>query len=391
MTATLASGKVGKAYKATVKVTGTPTPTVTVTGLPKGLAYKNGTISGTPKAAGTSTVKITAKNAAGTVTKSIKLTIAAADKGWKRVAGDNRLITAQLVSQQAFAKGSCQWAVVANAFAFPDALAASALAGAHKGALILVWGTNNTLNAEAKAELKRLGVKNVYIMGGTGSVSAGVEKDIKAMGIKVKQRLAGANRVDTSVMALKAAKAAGSKADTVIVTTCMDYPDTLSISPWSYANAAPVVLTWTDGTLTKDAVAAIKAGGYKKAIVVSTNGAVAASADKQLKSAGVKTITRLEGKDAYATNGKVVAWELANGMTGEYPIVATYAKGFADALGGSALAGSKGSVIVLADDAKAAGISSLVSTKGQRIQGYFLGGPGSVSDSLAATIEKKTK
>lgn len=307
---------------------------------------------------------------------------------WTRLAGANRMVTAQLVSQQAFAKGSCAWAVVANCRDFPDALAASGLAGARGGALILVDGVQSSMNAEAKAELKRLGVKSAYIMGSEKSVSAGIAREIKSMGISW-TRLGGKDRVDTSVMALRAGLKAGSKSDTVIVTTLATYPDTLSISPWSYANAAPVVLTWTDGGLTADAVKAVKEGKYKKAVIVSTNGAVAKRAEGQLKGAGVKTVKWLTGKDAYETNGNAVAWELANGMTAKSPVVAT-AKGFADALGGSVLAGKAGSVVVLADSASDAGVAQLAAKRSQIERGFFLGGTGSVPESLAKAIEKKT-
>ena len=336
---------------------------------------------------GTATVTITGIGAySGTKTATFKIV----PGPWKRVAGEQRFETSALVNQQAFAKGSCTWAVVANGADFPDALAASGLAGVHDGAVVLVWGTKDQLNAEARSELKRLGVKNVYIMGGTGSVSAGIEKDIKGMGIKAK-RLAGANRIETSMLAAKAAKADGSKADTVIITTCWDYPDTLSISPWSYANGAPVVLTWTDGTMSKDALAAIKAGGYKKAIVVSSGGKVDTAVTSQLKgNTGVKSVTWLTGSTPYATNDKVVAWELGNGLDASHPIVATYAKGFADALGGSALAGSKDSIIVLADSSNDPGIKTLVSHKNERVLGYILGGPSTISDALAKQISAST-
>ena len=388
--ASIAKASVAKVadQKATGK-TVTPEPKVTLGGktLRKGtdytLSYANNVKPGT------ATITVKGK---GNYTGSVKATfkIVSADKGWKRIAGAHRFETAALVSQEAFAKGSCSWAVVANGGDFPDALAASGLAGVRKGAVILVWGTKDSLNDEARAELKRLGVKNVYIMGGTGSVSAGVERDIKGMGIAVSKRFAGANRIETSVMAAREARAAGSKSDTVIVTTCWDYPDTLSVSPWSYAGGAPVVLTWTDRKMSADALAAIKAGGYKKAVIVSTNGAVDKSVESQLKGVGVKTVTRLEGADAYATNVKVVEWELKNGLNAEYPVVATYVKGFADALGGSALAGSKKSVIVLADSVTAPGIKTLAARKADRVQGYVLGGPATISDSLLKQIATTT-
>ncbi len=77
-------GTVGYAYSQAISVTGTAPISLTVTGLPSGLSLTKSTVymSGTPAAAGTFTVKITAENIATQldkkpVTKTLKLTIKA--------------------------------------------------------------------------------------------------------------------------------------------------------------------------------------------------------------------------------------------------------------------------------------------------------------------------
>jgi Synergist-CTERM protein sorting domain-containing protein len=76
-TGSLPNGTFGKAYSASLSVTGTAPITYAASGLPSGLSINksNGKITGTPKKVGTFTVKITAKNAAGSVTKSLKLKV----------------------------------------------------------------------------------------------------------------------------------------------------------------------------------------------------------------------------------------------------------------------------------------------------------------------------
>ncbi|MFR0557275.1 putative Ig domain-containing protein [Pseudoscardovia radai] len=76
-TTALAAATVGASYTATLEATGTPTPTLSVAGLPDGLAFdaSANTISGTPTAGGASTVTVTATNAAGTVSKDLTLTV----------------------------------------------------------------------------------------------------------------------------------------------------------------------------------------------------------------------------------------------------------------------------------------------------------------------------
>ena len=77
-TTALDSAVVGTEYTAQIAVTGAPAPTVTVTGLPAGLAFDNktNTISGTPTTAGTSTVTVEATNGIGeTATTTLTLTV----------------------------------------------------------------------------------------------------------------------------------------------------------------------------------------------------------------------------------------------------------------------------------------------------------------------------
>jgi len=71
-----AGGTVGQAFSYTVTATGTPTITYNATGLPAGLSFSGSTISGTPTAAGTYNVTLTADNNWGTDTKTLVITIA---------------------------------------------------------------------------------------------------------------------------------------------------------------------------------------------------------------------------------------------------------------------------------------------------------------------------
>ena len=82
-TTSLASGTQGSEYSATLAATGTPDIVWSWSGNPSGLVLSadTGEISGTPTAAGTFKVKITATNDAKSVSKTIKLVINAASNG----------------------------------------------------------------------------------------------------------------------------------------------------------------------------------------------------------------------------------------------------------------------------------------------------------------------
>ncbi len=79
-TATLGNGQVGVAYTGQIGATGgTPPYTFAVSGLPDGLSFANGSVSGTPTTAGQSTVSVTVTDSAkATATQSFPITIAAA-------------------------------------------------------------------------------------------------------------------------------------------------------------------------------------------------------------------------------------------------------------------------------------------------------------------------
>ena len=73
------NGTVGDAYDFMFTASGTPAPTFVATGLPAGLTLSGaGVLSGTPSAAGSSSVVVTASNTAGTVTADLTITVAAA-------------------------------------------------------------------------------------------------------------------------------------------------------------------------------------------------------------------------------------------------------------------------------------------------------------------------
>ena len=258
----------------------------------------------------------------------------------ERLGGTTRYQTMEKIVNAGFTRS--EWAVVATADNFPDALASSALAGARDCPVLLTSG--RSLSGETLAEIGRLGVRNVYLMGGEAAVSASVESSLRSHGVGV-VRVAGADRVATSANALKEVRAAGSTSDTVIVATGARFADTLSIGPWAYRSHSPVILAKSDGTLSSDAVSAVKADPYVKRIVLV--GGTAAVSDAVRSQLGAYDYVRLDGQDRYQTSAEVARWVTSTGgMSWRRPAVAT-GENFPDALAGAALVGSQSSTILL--------------------------------------------
>ncbi len=117
---------------------------------------------------------------------------------------------------------------------FADALSASA-AGRP---MLLVNGQNTSLNKAQKAFLAAHASNHLYILGGTGAVSAEIEEEVKTYSRPL--RLTGKDRFETS--AYIAAEFFG-KRDIAILAYSHGYADGLCAGPLGYALKAPVLLT----------------------------------------------------------------------------------------------------------------------------------------------------
>jgi len=119
---------------------------------------------------------------------------------------------------------------------FPDALAATPLASSHFAPLLLT--KKDSLPVGFADELKRLGAKDVILVGGTGAISEKVQNQIKGLGIKI-ERISGKNRYETAV---KIAEKVGME-EALFVTTGANFADSLSISP----SAVRYPIEWRGG------------------------------------------------------------------------------------------------------------------------------------------------
>ena len=291
-----------------------------------------------------------------------------------RLSGETRYDTMASVVSAGF--DSAETAIVASGDNFPDALSASALAGAYDAPVVLT--TKDALGDQAKAELEALDVKNVIIVGGTAAVSDAAASAISGMGITV-DRISGDTRQATAREVAKAVTTkTGTAASTYVVATGKNFADALAIAPYAYANRCPILLCDNDGNLDADSAALITSGAQ---VVICGGDAVVSTATEQM----FANSKRLAGSTRYDTANEIVKYELENGMNTTSSAVAT-GENFPDALAGAALVGSKGGVLVLAKAADSPAVSQLTANTGKIAQLYFLGGTNAISDEIATTI-----
>lgn len=254
--------------------------------------------------------------------------ISAFPAGITRLSGADRYGTAVAASRR-YAP-NVPVAIVATGTDFPDALSAASAAAALGGPLLLTQPTK--LPSSTSTELKRLKPKKIYVVGGTGVVSAAIAKELGR--IAPVKRLAGADRYATGDAI---AKAVFPHADHAIIATGKGFADALAATGAAGSRRAPIMLV--DGskkTVSKTTLSRLSALGVRTISIVGGTAAVTSAIQSQLTKAGFG-VKRYGGADRYATAALINAAYFAPGSS----VNEFFATGldFPDALAAGALAG----------------------------------------------------
>jgi len=314
---------------------------------------------------------------------------ATADVEATRLAGQNRYGTSQVIADTTFTDATV--AVIASGESYPDALAASYLAGALDGPVILT--ASQSLSPEARTALADIGASGVIVVGGTSAVSENVVNQLAAAGLEV-DRVGGADRYATaqaiaqSVPEEQIGSLDASIGRTAILASGQGFADALSAGPLAYASAFPLLLTPT-GSLSGAAAAAIDELDIEQVLVVGGTAAISPQTQAQLVAAGVE-VRRLAGADRTAT--AVAVAEVAIEELSYTSTHVNLARGddFADALSGSANAGEERAAIVLTLTPNQLGTATgqfLGSISDSLRTIHVYGGPSAVSDSTVNAAE----
>lgn len=252
----------------------------------------------------------------------------------KRISGQNRYGTAEAIAFEGWE--SSDWAVIASGEDFPDALAAAPLAAKYDAPILLTEAYS--LRNETRHALESLHVKNVFIIGGQGAISANVDKKLEAMGINV-TRIAGQDRFETAVKIAERLDGFGE----IAVATGDDFPDALSIAPAAAKRRMPIILVSRD-KVPQCVSEFIMSRTINKTYIVGDITAV--SFEVEFEFPGVERIGSL---GRYFTNSSVESRFADNLNSGK--IYLTRGDDFADALAGSVLAAkNSGPIMFLGSD-----------------------------------------
>jgi putative cell wall-binding protein len=300
--------------------------------------------------------------------------------GADRFGGADRFATAEILFEE---QVDCvQNVVVARGDLFPDALAASYLAGhAHTGILLT---NTNSVPASTLNGLRNEGVRNVYLMGGTAAISTAVETQLDGTqaydcggnpvpavpgpSTLTVQRIGGVDRFETAKLVAEHAgldndgrlditptDGVALEQDTAILASGLNFPDALAAGPLAYrgdddgccppGDPVPLLLSNT-GSVPQATLDALVDLGTVNVIVTGGTAAVSDAAVAQLTAAGYH-VRRIAGATRQATAGA-----LATAMIDEWGFNdegAALARGdnFADVLPGGPFAGSVDETIIL--------------------------------------------
>lgn len=298
-----------------------------------------------------------------------------------RFAGSTRYETSEYIVNQ---YGDFDKLVLVSGENYPDALSASALAGALNAPIALT--PHNYLSSSPWWLIKQHQPKEIIVVGGPSAINDYVLNSVKEAAPDAKiTRIWGNTRYETAVNVCRAISDRKlSMSSTGIIASGQGFADALSAAPYSASSHAPILLSGLDG-LSKETLNSIKSSGLKRIVIVGGYAAVPESVEQQLRSSGIRDITRLAGDTRYETSAKVA--DFVVGTKNVSKVYCAAGSNFPDALSTGPLAAQSGSPILLVDESSTAAQGWLGKKKGYISDLYIAGGSSAVSDSLVNSLK----
>ncbi|MDO4478784.1 MAG: cell wall-binding repeat-containing protein [Lachnospiraceae bacterium] len=300
----------------------------------------------------------------------------------ERLGGQNRYATAAAIAAEAFPDGA-EEIILVNGAKFPDALSASAYAGAKQCPLLIT--SLKSLKPEIQDLLTNTWngrVRKVTIVG--AGFEPAVYESLRNCGVSEIKDIAGADRFETAEKVFEAGLAEGYfNYDACVVATGAKAADALSVSSWTYKYHMPILLTKkSDRSLTERGRSIVS--NFKKVYIVGSE-EVVNDPTVNAMAATPGRVERLAGKNRYETSVKIAKRFAEPGEVNTLTFAAGGDNNFPDALGGAMLAGQLNSPIILVsvnEDNNKSACSYLSSAYGRNATNdlYLLGSSVVLSD-----------
>ena len=216
----------------------------------------------------------------------------------RRISGSNRYQTNIMTIQESFS--STDKVILVSGENWPDAIGAGVLATQEKAALFIC--PKNNITTEIYSSLLNLGVKDIIIIGGAGSISENVENILKNKGYNV-DRISGINRYQTAIKV--AEKIPDMTNETMFLVSGENFPDALTVNTIAASTGYPILMAGKS-SISQEAIDFIQKRQPQRIIIVGGTGAISASVEETIKQ--YSDITRIGGINRYETAIRLMEW-----------------------------------------------------------------------------------
>lgn len=320
-----------------------------------------------------------ALGAALTLTSVFAPSAGAVAEKWQvqRLDGARREDVAKKVSDAFFTEGKkADKVILVNDMAFADAISSTNIS---QGKYPILYTKKDAMPAATIQVLKNLKPSQVYIMGGTGSVSENVATSVKSLTGTTPIRVGGRDRYEVSA---NAAKYCG-KVDRIVVTTGQVYSDALVAAPYAHKKNAAVLLV---GAQFPTAIQNyVKTLGNVACEIIGGPGSVPESYANTLQRLTGSTPTRITGANRYEVSAAVAKQNFADAKQ------AFLASGevFSDALSASSAAQQLNAPILLVrKDQTSSDVASYLKDNKAMETLYTMGGIGTISENNLSGLKR---
>lgn len=291
-----------------------------------------------------------------------------------RLYGADRYKTSISISNN-FSSGTVQNVIVASGKDFPDALSGSVLSKKYNAPILLL---NNSLSESTetidyiKNHLDKSG--NIYVLGGTGSISNDFTNYMKNQGFNNIIRLGGKDRFDTNKFIVNSMNL--QKGTPVVITNGYGFADSLSVSSVAAVKGYPILMTDASSlpNETKNVLSDIQPS---EVYVIGGTGVVSDNIINEVKSLvpslSTDKITRISGQTRYDTSLEICKYF---NIDTDSAVLAS-GENFPDALSGSALASKLNAPIILTNGQDLTNQKVFIDSKNYKNL-ILLGGIGSI-------------
>lgn len=291
-----------------------------------------------------------------------------------RISADERCGTAAAISASGFA--SAENVVIASGDNYADALSGVPLAYSLDAPVLLV--RSGGISKATLDEIKRLGPKKVFILGGEASVSRKCADELIALGYSV-VRIAGNTRYQTAALIAEKLSDLRGVPKEIFVVSGENYPDALGVGSVAAINDSPILYSPQNGTLDSATAEFIKENAAPVKIIGGTS-SVSEAAGRNIKDLTGLECGRIGGADRYETD-LLILGQYASVLNGDAAVIATGAN-YPDALAGGVFAAAKAAPIVLTGSSLTDAQEDYLFVKAPSAL-YVLGGEAAVSQTAA--------